>query len=112
MLFGGEDVPFWGVEMCQFWGVEMCWDEVIHNRKINGPERIPPSGKIRQGPVLRALDKPKFAVKSDVAKVTAKRPLSEPISARIGDSLSRFSDSRKVAKIAMNVKMAVAGMAS
>ena len=81
-------------------------------RRRNLPESIPPSGKIRQGPVLSALDKPKLAVKRDVAKVTAKRLPSEPISAVNGDSLSRFSPSRNRAKIAMNVKMAVAGMAS
>ena len=85
---------------------------LAQTRRRNLPESIPPSGKIRQGPVFRALDRPKLAVKRDVAKVTANKSPSEPISARIGDSLSGFSSCRNKAKIAMNVKMAVAGMAS
>ena len=74
-------------------------------RRRNLPESIPPSGKIRQGPVLSALDKPKLAVKRDVAKVTARKAPSEPLSAMRGGSLSRFSSCCRKAKIAMNVKM-------
>ena len=85
---------------------------MAQTRRRNLPESIPPSGKTRQGPVFRALDKPKLAVKRDVAKVTRKILPSEPTRARSGDSISLFFDSCSMEYIAMNMKMAVVGMAS
>ena len=41
--------------------------------RINLQESRPPSGKILQGPVFRALAKPKLAVKKDVMYVTRKK---------------------------------------
>ena len=55
-------------------------------RRRNLQERSRPSGKILQGPVFRALAKPKLAVKRDVAYVTKKNLASEPISESIGGS--------------------------
>jgi len=42
---------------------------LAQTRSRNLPENIPPSGKIWQGPVFKALDKPKLAVKKDVRQV-------------------------------------------
>ena len=64
---------------------------LAQTRRRNLPESIPPSGKIRQGPVFKALDKPKLAVKRDVAKVRAKKSSSEPIIAMSDDSLLLFA---------------------
>ena len=52
----------------------------------NLPEKRLVPGKILQGPVFRAFDKPNVAVKVDDAKVTAKKAPSEPISSRRGPS--------------------------
>ena len=70
---------------------------MAQTRRRNLPESIPPSGKTRQGPVFRALDKPKLAVKRDVAKVTRKKFSSEPVSAMIGDSVLVFARSCNIA---------------
>ena len=39
---------------------------LTETRRRNLPEISPPSGKIQHGPVFKALDKPKLAVKRDV----------------------------------------------
>ena len=64
---------------------------LAQTRRRNLPESIPPSGKIQQGPVFNAFDKPKLAVKRDVAKVRAKKSSSEPIIAMSDDSLLLFA---------------------
>ena len=40
---------------------------LAQTRRKNLQENRPPSGKILQGPYFKALDKPKLAVKRDVA---------------------------------------------
>ena len=52
-------------------------------RRRNLQERSLPSGRILQGPVFRALAKPKLALKRDVAYVAKNKLASEPISERI-----------------------------
>ena len=47
-------------------------------RRRNLQERRPPSGKILQGPVFRALAKPKLAVKMDVVYVTVNKVSLKP----------------------------------
>lgn len=65
---------------------------MVKMRRRNLKERSLPSGMILQGPVFRALAKPMLAVKTDVAYVTRKKVLSEPLSEKIGGSavLSSF----------------------
>ena len=85
---------------------------MAQTRSRNLPENIPPSGKIWQGPVFKALDKPKLAVKKDVRQVSKKKDQSEPVNAESGDSLSFFVAARNLPYPTMKVKMAVVGMAS
>ena len=64
-------------------------------------------GKILQGPVFKAFDKPKVAVKMDDAKVTRKKVVLEPRSAsRSRSSLIRTTEE------SIATRMVVVGMAS
>ena len=63
-------------------------------------------GKILQGPVFKAFDKPKVAVKMDDAKVTRKKVVLEPMSA------SRSLSVMRIAEESIATRMVVVGMAS
>ena len=63
-------------------------------------------GKILQGPVFKAFDKPKVAVKVDDAKVTRKKVVLEPMSA------SRSRSVMRIAEESIATRMVVVGMAS
>ena len=77
----------------------------------NLQETSPPSGSILQGPVLKPFDKPKLAVRKDVAYVTAKRTWSlwsEPtISDKFDCPVPVITWERR-----MPVKIVVVGIAS
>ena len=75
-------------------------------RRKNLPEKRLVPGKILQGPVFKAFDKPKVAVKMDDAKVTRKKDISEPMSATRSHSLMWEAEE------SMDNSMVVVGMAS
>ena len=66
-------------------------------RRRNLQERRPPSGRILQGPVFKALAKPKLAVNMDVVYVTVNKFPSKPTSEYIWGSFGvpRSSPKRK-----------------
>ena len=78
----------------------------------NLQEKSRPSGSILQGPILKAFDKPKPAVRKDVAYVTAKRTWSLWLEPTISDNEVGAPVPVDTWESRMLVKIAVVGMAS
>ena len=74
-------------------------------RKNLREKRLVP-GKILQGPVFKAFDKPKAVVKTDDAKVTRKKVVLEPMSASRSRFVMRYAEKN------IATRMVVVGMAS